>query len=343
MPSPRTGARTSEDWEQHVPASGTTSRTGLVDALLLVVAVVWGSTYLAAKDLVSTRTVVAVLGLRFLITVIVLAPLCARRLRRASRAEIGTGVLLGVILAAVMAFETFGIAGTSATNAGLIISLTIVMTPLLENLVARSWLPPAFFAAAVIAVVGVALLATGSSLRSPSAGDLLVLVAAAIRAVHVTVMHRLSAKRTFDSLNLTCLQSGVCAALFCAASPFTGESVTTFAPRLDAAQWEDLLYLAVVCTVFAFFIQMWGVRTTSPSRVSLLLGTEPIWALAVGITLGGNRIGYAGIIGAALVIGGTNWGRRVERVHRERSAIQTTQPTRPMQLTNSPGTWNDPV
>lgn len=308
-----------------MPASGTTPRTGLVDALLLAVAVVWGSTYLAAKDLVGTRTVIAILGLRFLITAVIMVPICVRRLRRASRREVGTGLLLGVILAGIMTFETFGIAGTSATNAGLIISLTIVMTPILENLVSRSWLPPSFFVAAVVAVVGVALLATGSSLRAPSLGDLLVLVAAAVRAVHVTAMHRLSAKQRFDSLNLTCLQLSVCAVVFCAASPFAGDSVTTVAARLSPAQWGDLVYLAAICTVFAFFVQMWAVRTTSPSRVSLLLGTEPVWALALGVTLGGDRIGYAGVIGAALIVGGTNWGRRIERAHRERDTVRPAQ------------------
>ncbi|MEY9874308.1 drug/metabolite transporter (DMT)-like permease [Streptacidiphilus sp. MAP12-33] len=300
----------------------TVPRTGLVDGLLLLVAVVWGSTYLAAKHLVTGHTVVAVLGLRFLITSVVLAPVCAGRLRRATRAEIGTGLLLGVILATIMTLETYGIAGTSATNAGLIISLTIVMTPLLENLVARSWLPPAFFAAATVAVVGVALLATGSSLRSPSLGDLLVLAAAAVRAVHVTVMHRRSAGRQFDSLTLTWLQLSVGAVVFCAAAPLTGASAIAVAAHLDAAQWADLLYLALVCTVFAFFVQMWAVRTTSPSRVSLLLGTEPLWALAVGVLLGGDHIGLTGLLGAALVLAGTNWGRRTERTHRERAAAR---------------------
>ncbi len=324
--------------EQHVPSSKTTSRTGLVDALLLVVAIVWGSTYLAAKVLVTHETVIAILGLRFLTTVVAMVPFCVRRLRHVSHAEVGTGLLLGVILALIMTSETYGIAGTSATNAGLIISLTIVMTPLLENLVARSWLPPTFFVAAVIAVVGVALLATGSSLRAPSLGDLLVLVAAAIRAVHVTVMHRLSAGRQFDSLTLTYLQMCVCAVVFCGASMFIGDPVTTVAVRLDAEQWAVLLYLALVCTVFAFFIQMWAVRTTSPSRVSLLLGTEPIWALAVGVMLGGDRTGYFGIIGAALVIGGTNWGRRIERVHRERDTVREPQAAAPVELRHSSNT-----
>ncbi len=49
---------------------------------------------------------------------------------------------------------------------------------------------------------------------------------------------------------------------------------------LGPRAWAGLLFLSVFCTLFAFFVQMWAVRRTSPSRVSLLLGTEPLWAAA---------------------------------------------------------------
>ncbi|MBB5928077.1 hypothetical protein FHS34_003540 [Streptomyces echinatus] len=52
-----------------------------------------------------------------------------------------------------------------------------------------------------------------------------------------------------------------------------------------------------------------AVRRTSPSRVSLLLGTEPVWAAAVGIAVGGDRPGVPGLLGAVLVLAGTAWGR----------------------------------
>ncbi|MFD7625438.1 DMT family transporter [Streptomyces sp. NPDC059851] len=292
------------------------ARTGFVDLLLLLVAAVWGSTYLAAKELVTPSTVVAVLALRFLLTVVAMAPFCVPKLRAASRHELLTGLLLGSILSVVFVFETYGIAHTSATNAGLIISLTIVMTPVLDSVVGRAWLPPRFFVAAVLAVVGVALLASGSGLRMPSYGDFLILAAAAVRAVHVTVMHRVSAGRQHDSLRLTFVQMGVAGIVFGLASPFAGTSAVALLPRLTLVQWADLLYLVLVCTVFAFFVQMWAVRATSPSRVSLLLGTEPVWALLVGVALAGDRPGLVGLVGAVLIIGGSAWGQRIERLHR---------------------------
>ncbi|TQL52652.1 DMT family transporter [Subtercola boreus] len=287
-----------------------------VDLLLLLVAASWGSTYLAAKELVTPGSVVALLAVRMLLAAGVMAVVVAGRRRRVTAAEVRVGVVLGMLLAAVFAFETFGIAHTSATNAGLIISLTIVFTPLLDSAVSGRRLPGRFFLAAVIAVVGVSLLAGNGALRPPSAGDLLVLVAAIIRAVHVTSMSKLTAGRTMDSLHLTTVQVATCAALFSAASLFAGDSVPQFLARLDPARSVLLLYLVLVCTVFAFFVQTWAVRRTSPSRVSLLLGTEPIWAALIGITLAHDILTPAGYAGIALILAGTAWGRSIEQRHR---------------------------
>lgn len=130
-------------------------------------------------------------------------------------------------------------------------------------------------------------------------------------------MHRRSAQKQYDSLSLTYVQMTTAAVLFCAVSPLVGVPAWTVASRLDPGLWIVLLYLALIGTVFAFFVQMWAVRKTSPSRVSLLLGTEPIWALLVGVVLGGDRLGIFGAVGAALILVGAGWGQRIERKHRE--------------------------
>lgn len=287
-----------------------------VDLLLLLVAASWGSTYLVAKELVTPDSVVALMAVRMLLSAAIMAAIVAARRNRLTKAELRVGVVLGCLLASVFTFETFGIAHTSATNAGLIISLTIVFTPILESITSRRRLPGRFFLAAVLAVVGVALLAGNGAFSPPNLGDLLVLVAAVVRAVHVTSMHKLSAHRPMDSLHLTTVQLATCAALFSVASLFVGDSIPQYLSQLDPGRGMLFLYLVLACTVFAFFIQTWAVRRTSPSRVSLLLGTEPIWAAIIGITIAQDDVTLAGYLGIALILVGTAWGRSVEQQHR---------------------------
>ena len=300
----------------HVPMT-TGMRRG--DLLLLGVAAVWGSSYLAAQVLVVAGGVLAVLALRYLVSAVAMAVVCAaRRPPRPGRRELAVGVGLGVTQAAVLALETYGVALTSATNAGLLISLTILLTPVLDGLVSRHWLPPRFFVAAGLALAGIALLISGSGLRTPSAGDALMLAAAVARAVHVTASGRLTRVRErdeapMDTVTLTLLQMTVGAVIFSAAGgPAVARAVTGFGP----AQWLGVLYLALGCSVFAFLVQLWAVRRSSASRASLLLGTEPLWAVLIGLCLAGDVLGPAGAAGAVLVVTGTFWGQRIETRHR---------------------------
>lgn len=274
------------------------------DLALVAVAVVWGSSYLAAHEVVEPDTVLAILVLRFALAALALAVLLAPRLHGIRREEIALGVVFGAILSLILMLETYGLTATSASNAGLIIALTIVITPLLDR---RSRLPARFYAAALVAVAGVATLSGG--LAAPGIGDVLILLAAGARAVHLTVIARLSAGRTLDSARMTLVQLLTALAVFGMLAPFTGRGVGDVAAHLDARGWLLVGYLAVGCTVFAFLVQTWAVRRTSPTRVSLLLGTEPLWAVAIGVLVAGDPVTGAGVLGAALILAGVNWAR----------------------------------
>ncbi|MET9450016.1 DMT family transporter [Streptomyces cinerochromogenes] len=299
----------------------TAARSGrLTDLPVLLVAVVWGSSYLAAKGVTTERTVLAVLVLRFAVALPVLATAGWRRLRALSAVQLRGAGLLGLILAGIFLLETYGVVHTSATNAGLIISLTMVFTPLAESRVRGTRLPGSFLGAAGLSVLGVALLTQGAGFTAPTGGDLLMLGAAVVRTVHVLAMSRMESVRGADALSLTTVQLGGAVLVFAVlvALPGTGASPWSAAAAFDGGDWLGLVYLSAFCTLFAFFVQMWAVRRTSPSRVSLLLGTEPVWAAAVGIAVGGDRPGVPGLLGAVLVLAGTAWGRTV--ADRERQA-----------------------
>ncbi|MFF8841578.1 DMT family transporter [Streptomyces sp. NPDC015127] len=287
-------------------------RAWLTDLPVLLVAVVWGASYLAAKGITTTHTVVAVLVLRFALVVPVLVVAGRRRLRALSAAQWRGAGLLGLVLSGIFLLETYGVVHTSATNAGLIISLTMIFTPLAEAAVTRQRPARSFVAAAVVSVAGVVLLTQGGGFTTPSLGDLLMLLAAVARTVHVLAMARMKTVRGADALSLTTVQLGAAVAVFAllAAAPGAGATPWSVAAGFGPREWAGLLFLSVFCTLFAFFVQMWAVRRTSPSRVSLLLGTEPLWAAAAGIAIAGEHLGTTGLLGAALVLTGTTWGRR---------------------------------
>lgn len=298
------------------------------DAVLLLVAIVWGSSYLAAKTATNALPVLVVLFVRYAISAIAcLALVAIRQEGRYTRDEVRVGSLLGVTQAAVLVLETYGVAHTSAANAGLIISLTIVLTPLLDRMAGSGRLPPRFFAAAGVCLMAVTLLMSDSGFQTPRIGDLLMLAAAVVRAVHVALVGRLTKGRVVRPLQLTAVQTVVGSALFAAPASSGLPRLT----QVDAAVWSQLVYLALFCSVFAFLAQTWAVQNSSASRASLLLGTEPVWAVAVGIGLGAERFTVLAGLGAALMVTGTYWGQSIERTHRsvdkEEPKRRTTAPT----------------
>ncbi|MGI5350609.1 DMT family transporter [Streptomyces sp. CA-250714] len=293
------------------------------DVVLLLVALVWGSSYLTAKSAAEAAPVLVVLFLRYLLSTLAGIPVVfATTLRtrpRWTRQEVRIGALLGLSQAAVLLLEMYGVAHTSAANAGLLISLTLVITPLLDR-TGGGRMPARFFLAAGLCVLAVGLLTSGHGLGAPGVGDLLILAAAVVRAAHVALVGRLTTGRALRPLQLTAIQTSVGSMLFLTPAAADLDVLA----GADGATWLQLAYLALFCSLFAFLAQTWAVQRTSASRASLLLGTEPVWAVAIGLALGGEHLTAFTTLGALLMVTGTYWGQAIERVHRTRTKENTT-------------------
>ena len=297
-----------------------------VDLALLAVAAAWGASYLVAKDLTEHASVTTVLALRFLVAAAALAGIWLMTRARIDARTLIAGLLFGASLALILFLETAGVARTSATNAGLIISLAIIFTPLLDGIAARRHLPRPFFIATTGAIVGVALLVGGNGFETPTLGDALVLGAALVRAFQVTALGHSRRALGVDTLSLTLVQNSVCALVFVVLS---GGGLVSAAQNFEPHQWMGVLFLGLACGAFAFLVQLWAIRRTSASRASLLLGTEPVWAVAVGVTIGGENLGLLGLVGAALIIASTYAGQLIEARHRDSTSAVDGRPSEP--------------
>jgi drug/metabolite transporter (DMT)-like permease len=307
----------------------TYARSAKVDIVLIGAAFVWGASYLAAKDLTEAGSLWGMMALRFSAAAGILALIRAFKPQKFSKADVLIGTAVGVGLAVVMTFETNGIALTSATNAGLIISLSIIFTPILEGFARKFWLPKRFFLAAVGAVVGVGFLVGGNGLQAPNWGDALMFGAAVLRALYQVSQGSLTSGKKLSTINLTIFQTLSAGLIFFVVdAPGTVRAALNYGPT----EWLLLGFLVLLCTVYGFFAMMWGIRRTSASRIALLQGTEPIWAVFIAILFGGEHLTGLGIFGALLIIGSGYWGLGIEARAREaRSLASATSPTLPAQ------------
>lgn len=145
------------------------------------------------------------------------------------------------------------------------------------------------------------MLAAVSGFGQPGVGDALILLAAALRALMVTQTKRLAARHSLSARTLTALQSGVVTAgLLLLTLAWSG---THWSPiPLQRAFWVGMGFLVLFSTVFAFFAQNYAASRISPSRVSLLMGSEPMFGALFAVLLLGERMTLSGLVSGALIV-----------------------------------------
>lgn len=157
-------------------------------------------------------------------------------------------------------------------NTAMIISLCVIFTPIIDYGLSGRLPPTGILASAAISCIGVGLLTGGIGKFSP--GDALVLGAAILRAIMVVSTKRLLAGRQISSAALTAIQGSAVATLtfVLAVAQFGIYGLTV---KATPQFWGAVAFLSLFCTIGAFYIQNAAVRKSTPTRVGLLMGTEP--------------------------------------------------------------------
>jgi drug/metabolite transporter (DMT)-like permease len=275
------------------------SRTELLAFLaLLTMTAAWGSTFFLIKDVVTRIPVPDLLAIRFAIASVALALIAAPRLR-ISRTVISYGVLLGLLYGTAQILQTAGLAHTSASVSGFVTGLYIVATPLLTALLLRRRIPRLTWLAAILATVGLGVLALhGFALGY---GELLTLLAAVIYAGHIVALGRFSTPETTLGLSLAQLIMITVVTATAAWSPTAGSPRGIQLPS-NAHDWLIVLYLALIASAMTMVLQTWAQAHIEPSRAAVIMAMEPVWAAAFAVALGGETITVRMIIGGLAIV-----------------------------------------
>ncbi|MBD1554556.1 DMT family transporter [Pseudomonas typographi] len=252
------------------------SKTRIAEVMLLLVAFIWGTSYGVAKGALVFYPVMGFLCVRFIMTFVLLLPFLRGHLKTA----VPPGLALGCILLGIFLAETYGVAQTSASNAAFLISLCVVLTPLVEWAVFRQRPTGEAIAIACLSLLG-AMLLTGTSGVDMNRGDWLMILAAVLRAFMVCSTKRLMQNAQVPALALTAVQVGVVGFGSLFILLLTAGSIPALPTELSF--WAASAYLVLFCTLFAFFAQNHALKHTSPTRASLLMGSEPLFGACFAV------------------------------------------------------------
>jgi drug/metabolite transporter (DMT)-like permease len=256
---------------------------------LLVVTLVWGTTFPAMKGLTAHFSPVWIIFARFALAAVLLAPF----LWRARRADIAAGAALGVVLFVCFMGQVEGLALTSSNRNAFICGLNVLVVPLLGVLAGR--LPERRLVLALaLAVGGLAALCWDGG--GWGRGDSLALVAALSFGVYVKMME----VRTQKAARL--LAREVPRTTIEASQDYA--NYWTHIGHGLAQYWWNLAYLGVVATAAIISLQTWGQSRTTANEAAVIYSFEPAAAAFFAFFWLGEELSPRAWLGAALLISG---------------------------------------
>ncbi len=283
-----------------------TAPAWLIWAALIIVYVVWGSTYLAIRVVVETMPPLLSGSARFIVAGLVMyAALVARGgpgVVRLTRHELLGVTFVGVAL--LLGGNGLVMLGERDVPSGLA-ALVIAIVPLwvvLLRLLFREHIRAGTLVGVLVGFAGVAVLVlpNGGTGSVALVGMLMLIVAGASWAVGSYYSRRLALPR--DPLVSTAAQMIMGGIALAVAGALTGE-IGLVQPRLFSGESVlSLLYLVVFGSLVGYTAYTWLLQNTSISKVSTYAYVNPVVALFLGWAILSEEITPAIAVGGAMIV-----------------------------------------
>jgi drug/metabolite transporter (DMT)-like permease len=283
----------------------TASRTAVI-AGMLVIYLVWGSTYLAIRWGVETMPPLLMAGSRFLIAGGVLYAWLRRRgTPPPPAAEWRSAFVLGaLLLLGGNGLVTWSEQWLTSSVAALIITTTPLWMALFGWLLFGGSKPrPLVWAGIALGFAGVALLVRpGSDDNGQHLWAVLAMCAAPLTWSLGSLMSA-RARPAESPLARTALQMLCGGGQMFAVGLLMGETAEFHPSLVSLRSWLSLAYLITFGSLLAFTTYMWLLRVTRPSVVATYAYVNPLVAVFVGAAIGGEPLTANVGLATVLVVG----------------------------------------
>ena len=265
------------------------------EALLMLITLFWGATFLAVQYAVTLSGPLFFVGLRFAAAAIAVGLLSFRSLKGLTWLEVKAGFAIGVAIALGYSLQTWGLQSIPSSKSAFITAMYVPLVPLLQWICLgrlpglMSWLGIG------LAFIGLMLLAgPQSGALTLGAGEAVTLASALAIAAEIILISAWAGK--VDIKRVTVVQLATASLLAFAAMLPAGESIPVFTP--------GLLLVALGLGIMSAVIQVmmnWAQRRVSPTRATVIYTGEPVWAGVFG-RMAGERLPWLALLGGAFIV-----------------------------------------
>lgn len=269
--------------------------------LLVLASAIWGFTFVFQSQAAQVIGPFTYNGIRMLIGSLVLSPLAAKSIRQKGgnvkyrQAMLRGGLSCGILIAAASVAQQYGIAFTTAGRAGFITSLYCLLVPIFsialgKKVGVRLWL------CVLVGLSGAFLLSTGSNGGTMGRGEAVLFLCAVFFALQIMVIDHYA--RIIDGPDISCAQFLV-GGILCLVCGLLFETVTWDIIKAAAV---PILYAGICSCGIAYTLQIVGQKYIQPTKATLILCMESLWAVAGGALVLGETMTGREIMGCILTL-----------------------------------------
>lgn len=265
---------------------------------LLLVTLIWGSTFVITKTSLDQASPLMFLGVRFLIAALIFGAVFHKKIFASKFKPGKAAIFVCLTLFIGFATQTAGLKFTSASHSGFITGLLVIFTPIFQVIIEKKFPNRGVWFGVILVTIGLYFLVNPSSEISGDVlfGDLLTLLCAIVYAIYIVYLD--IASRETDIYQLTFYQFLTVVVFSFASAPFFETPYLTS----DTDLWTALVYLAVMATIVTTFIQTRFQKDTTPAKAAVIFTMEPVFSAVLAFFVLNEMIGLTGIFGGTLIV-----------------------------------------
>ena len=279
-------------------------RTGHLAALLTIL--IWGTTFISTKILLTDFQPVEILFFRFIMGYLVLLiayPHYIKRLSRKQEITFAAAGFCGICLYYLL--ENVALTYTMVSNVGVIISAAPFITAILAHLFMKSEerLRINFFIGFIVAMTGIILISfNGSQLKLNPVGDILAFAAAFVWACYSILTKRIGSFGL--PVILTTRRIFFYGVLFMIPTLFLFDFQLDMLRFTDMKNLLNMLYLGIGASALCFVTWNYAVKILGAVKTSIYIYMVPVITVITSMLVLKETVTFLSITGTILAIVG---------------------------------------
>ena len=280
------------------------SRSLKAHLLLVLITLIWGSTFVLIKEALKDSSPLLLNTVRLTLAAVLLALYYRKHLTAWTRPSLIAGTVVGIFLYLGYAFQTAGLKFTTPSKSAFLTGSSTVLVPLILVVFWKAKIHLWRVVGIALAFLGLFLMTVPSGpggladFAKVNQGDILSIGCAIGFALQIIFLGRATQRFPFEQIAV--LQIGVAAVLMALTTPLLEQPRFHPSPAVIAA----VLITGILGTAVAFTVQAWAQQFTPATHTALIFTMEPVFAWLTSYIYLKERLGFRAGGGALLILAG---------------------------------------